>query len=262
MKKIIQFENKGCFQFMTARTDFIDPSDFIAQLSIDCVVFGYTQSRLHVLISKLNIADNLWALPGGFIGQNESIENAAVRILKERTSLDNIFLEQFKVFGQTDRVNTALKEALEHLKTLPEAKNPFPSDFLRWISQRFISIGFYALVDIQRVSPQKTSMDDSVDWYPIDELPEMIMDHNQMVLDGLEELRENLDEKLIGFNLLPETFTMKDLQELYETVYNRPFPRNNFQKKMLDLNILERLEKQFTGAQNRAPYVYKLKNRP
>ena len=85
----------------------------------------------------------------------------------------------------------------------------------------------------------------------------MIMDHNLMVDRALETLRRNLDEKLIGFNLLPETFTMRELQELYEAVYNKPFARNNFQKKILDLNVLERLEKKFTGAANKAPYLYR-----
>lgn len=83
------------------------------------------------------------------------------------------------------------------------------------------------------------------------------MDHNEMVDAALETLRQNLDQKLIGFNLLPETFTMREVQELYEAVYDKPFARNNFQKKMLDLNVLERLEKKFTGAQNKAPYLYR-----
>ena len=76
---------------------------------------------------------------------------------------------------------------------------------------------------------------------------------------ALETLRQNLDNKLIGFNLLPETFTMKEVQELYEAIYDKPFARNNFQKKILDMNVLERLEKKFTGAANKAPYLYKFR---
>lgn len=85
----------------------------------------------------------------------------------------------------------------------------------------------------------------------------MIIDHNEMVVYALETLRQNLDSKLIGFNLLPETFTMKEVQELYGAVYDKPFARNNFQKKILDMNVLERLEKKFTGAANKAPYLYR-----
>ena len=88
----------------------------------------------------------------------------------------------------------------------------------------------------------------------------MIIDHNEIVTKALETLRFHLDEKLIAFNLLPETFTMKDVQELYETIYDKPFARNNFQKKILDLNVLERLEKKFTGAANKAPYLYRRKS--
>jgi len=102
-------------------------------------------------------------------------------------------------------------------------------------------------------------LDASVGWYNVKELPKMIMDHNEMVAAALEALRQNLDQKLIGFNLLPETFTMREVQELYEAVYDKPFARNNFQKKMLDLNVLERLEKKFTGAQNKAPYLYRFR---
>jgi hypothetical protein len=88
----------------------------------------------------------------------------------------------------------------------------------------------------------------------------MVYDHNEILRHGLESLRQNLDEKLIGFNLLPETFTMKEVQELYEAVYAKAFTASNFQKKILELDVLERLEKKFTGAQNKAPYLYRFKN--
>ncbi len=87
----------------------------------------------------------------------------------------------------------------------------------------------------------------------------MIMDHNEQVRTALEMLRVNFDHKLMWFNLLPKMFKMKELQQLYETVYDTPFPRNNFQKKILDLHVLERLEKKYTGAANKAPYLYRFK---
>ena len=109
------------------------------------------------------------------------------------------------------------------------------------------------------MNPQKGELDESLEWRSIKDVPEMMHDHNKILDDALKALRQNFDQKFIGFNLLPETFTMKELQELYETVYNKPFAMNNFQKKILDLNVLERLEKKFTGAQNKAPYLYRLK---
>jgi 8-oxo-dGTP diphosphatase len=133
---------------------------------------------------------------------------------------------------------------------------PFNENDITWLKQRFVSIGYYALVDINKVNPQKGDFDDSIGWYNIKDLPQMIMDHNEMVTYALETLRQNLDHKLIGFNLLPETFTIREVQELYEAIYDKPFARNNFQKKILDLDVLERLEKKFTGAANKAPYLY------
>lgn len=137
-------------------------------------------------------------------------------------------------------------------------KPNFNGDF--WaVPGGFVSIVFYALVDINKVIPQKTDLDESINWYNIKDLPVMIIDHNDIVAKGLDTLRLNLDEKLIAFNMLPETFTMKEVQELYETIYDKPFARNNFQKKILDLNVLERLEKKFTGAANKAPFLYRRK---
>ncbi|MBK6978027.1 MAG: NUDIX hydrolase [Cytophagaceae bacterium] len=235
----------------------LDEEHFIPQLSIDSVIFGYWDSRLKVLIAKVKMDYDIWTLPGGFIQQREHIDAAAMRILEERTGLNKIYLEQFRVFGAENRVNDSFQEKV---KTWQNIGSNFELEkMLRWFSKRFVSIGYYALVDINKVSLRKGEFDNSVEWYDIENLPVMIMDHNEMVNFALEKLREKLDEKLIGFNLLPETFTMRELQELYEAVYDRPFPRNNFQKKMLDLNVLERLEKVYTGAANKAPFLYRFR---
>lgn len=234
-----------------------DRQNFIHQLSIDCVIFGYADLVLKVLVSRVNITPAVWTLPGGFIRQDESIDLAARRILEERTGLTDIYLEQYHVFGEPNRINHEIFEGLLTLKEKWLDMGIPDESSLHWLASRFVSIGYYALVDINKVFPRKTELDESADWYPVTDLPGMIMDHNLMVDRALETLRRNLDEKLIGFNLLPETFTMRELQELYEAVYNKPFARNNFQKKILDLNVLERLEKKFTGAANKAPYLYR-----
>jgi 8-oxo-dGTP diphosphatase len=223
--------------------------DFIPQLSIDSVIFGYKEKQLRVLVSEVDLGHSIYTLPGGFIKQNQSIDEAALAILNERTGVKDIFLEQFKVFGLADRKNNEISEYLNS-ENLPEFIKSSGVN-KEWLSRRFVSIGYYALVDINSSQANPSS------WYPIDSLPKMIMDHNDIVAEALIALRRNLDEKLIGFNLLPDTFTMRDLQELYEAVYDKPFARNNFQKKMLSLNVLERLEKQFTGAANKAPYLYR-----
>lgn len=233
----------------------LNNQNYIPQISIDCVIFGYRDKELKVLVSKLNFEGNFWSLAGGFINQHEDIDTAAYRILHERTGITEIYLEQFHVFGNAARNNIGFFKKLIEL-------NPgtMGNEVYDWLNNRFISIGYYALVDINTAIPKKAELDKVIDWCNVKDLPDLIMDHKDIVEKALESLRQNLDQKLIAFNLLPETFTMKELQELYEAIFDKPFARNNFQKKMLDLNVLERLEKKFTGAANKAPYLYRFRN--
>ncbi|WP_460972157.1 NUDIX hydrolase [Spirosoma migulaei] len=231
---------------------------YIQQVSIDCVIFGYQNGQLKVLLPKLYFTGDFWALPSGFVYQEEDIDAAAARILEDRTGLKHIYLEQFQVRGKASRNSQAFLDRLIELN--PEkldAKQRKKQEY-EWFTQRFISIGYYALVDINRVVPQKHDIDQSVDWYNVKALPPLIMDHGETVVNAHETLLINLDRKLDVFNLLPETFTMKEAQELYEALLEKPLARNNFQKKILEINGLERLEKKFTGAANKAPYLYRL----
>ncbi len=234
-----------------------DIENYISHLSIDCVIFGYEQKELKVLISKFKFGNDSWVLPGGYIKKSESIEKAATRILLERTNLENIYLEQFRVFGDENRIvgspfNEVMKTELPQFDT-----ERFDEEVTAWMTSRFVCVGFYALVDISKVYPQTGEFDEFLEWRSFKDIPKMVYDHNEILNFALEALRQHLDEKLIGFNLLPETFTMREVQELYEAVYDKAFTQSNFQKKILDLNVLERLEKKFTGAQNKAPYLYR-----
>lgn len=237
--------------------DFPSEQHYIQQLSIDCVIFGYQGKQLNVLVPKLNLRGDFWALPAGFILQQESIDQAARRILEERTGIKDIYLEQFRVFGEAERTNRQFFDRMIQLNEDKLVDKQMDRKELEWLTRRFVSVGYYALVDITKVIPQKTDLDQSIDWYPVKQLPLMIMDHDQIVEKALETLRLTLDQKLSAFNLLPETFTMKEVQELYEAIFDKPFARNNFQKKILDLQTLERLEKKYTGAANKAPYLYR-----
>lgn len=233
--------------------------NYISQLSMDSVIFGYEQKELKVLISKFKFGQDSWVLPGGYIKKTESIDQAAARVLKERTNLENIYLEQFRVFGDENRiVGSPFNEVMKKELPLFDAER-FDEEVTAWITSRFVCIGFYALVDINKVHPQKGEFDEFLEWRSFKDIPKMVYDHNEILHFALEALRQHLDEKLIGFNLLPETFTMREVQELYEAIYDKAFTPSNFQKKMLDLNVLERLEKKFTGAQNKAPYLYRFK---
>ncbi|QMW07062.1 NUDIX hydrolase [Spirosoma foliorum] len=233
--------------------------DYISHLSIDCVIFGYQDKELKVLISKFKFGAGSWSLPGGYVLKTEGIDKAARRILEERTGLKNIYLEQFRVFGDENRiVNSPYKATIKsELRKFDEHR--FDSTAIDWLTSRFVCIGYYALVDINKVNPQAGEFDEYLEWRSVKGIPEMIHDHGEILTVALDALRQNLDQKLIGFNLLPETFTMREVQELYEAVYNRPFVITNFQKKILDLNVLERLEKKYTGAANKAPYLYRFK---
>ncbi|MEZ4901926.1 MAG: NUDIX domain-containing protein [Spirosomataceae bacterium] len=231
----------------------------MAQVSIDCVIFGYHEQQLKVLIPKLNFKGDFWALPSGFVGQNEDIDQAAERILRERTGIQDIYLEQFRVFGKADRSNKAFLDELIGLNAAQLAVKNTDQQEYDWFTKRFISVGYYALVDINRVVPQKTDLDESIEWYSLQTLPRMIMDHADIIAEALTTLQSHLDEKINAFNLLPETFTMKEVQEVYEAVLGKTFVRTNFQKMILNLGVLERLEKKFTGAANKAPYLYQFK---
>jgi 8-oxo-dGTP diphosphatase len=237
-----------------------DTKNYINQLSIDCVIFGYQDNELRILIPKLNLTGDLWCLPSGFICQEEGVDEAAHRILEERTGIRNVYLDQFRVFGDVPRNNKEVIDQLADLNQLGLLHTEIGEEFLEWLKNRFISIGYYALVKINEVVPTLGVFDESAEWYTMENIPKMILDHNEIVKKALEALRVNFDNQLIGFNLLPDRFTMKELQQVYEAVYAKPFRSNNFQKKMLDLNVLERMEKKFTGAANKAPYLYQFKS--
>jgi 8-oxo-dGTP diphosphatase len=225
----------------------------IPQLSIDCVIFGFHNQELKVLLSKLP-ATHFWALQGGYIKQNEDIDHAARRILEERTGLNGIFLQQFHAFGKANRSSLDfLKAAFNSISETVQIESvPF-------LTQRFVSIGYYSLVDFEKVVPRAGITYERIEWFDIQKLPNLGLDHAEIIEKALETLRHSLDYALIGFNLMPETFTMNELQKLYETILGESMSRNNFQRKILEMNVLERLEKKFTGGAHKAPYLYKFK---
>lgn len=234
--------------------------NYIPQVSIDCVIFGYSEQQLQVLIPKINFKGDFWALPSGFVFQDEDMDDAAHRILRERTGIESIYLEQFKVFGRANRSSKEFLDKLiqQNFDKLGEKSASHATEY-DWFTKRFISVGYYALVDMNKVVPQKTDIDQSIEWYSIHDLPRMIMDHKEIINEALKTLQSHIDEKINAFNLLPETFTMKEVQEVYEAISGKTFVRTNFQKMILSLDVLERLEKKFTGAQNKAPYLYRFR---
>ncbi len=225
-------------------------NQYIPHLSIDCVIIGFHNNELKVLLSKYPKLD-LWALQGGFIKKEEDIDAAASRILEDMTGLSHIYLKQFHTFGSAYRPMYSDSMKLEDA--------PFDITNVPFLNQRFVSIGYYSLVDFPQVTPSVPFFFEHSAWHDIQNLPNLVFDHAEMIENALETMRQSLDYHLVGFNLLPETFTMKALQSLYETILGEPLRRNNFQEKMLNLGILERLEKQYSGGAHKAPYLYRFK---
>lgn len=242
MKKFDDSKNKITLQ------ELFETKNFINQLSVDCVIFGFHNNTLKVLLLKYHEL-NLWSIPGGFIFADENLNDAANRILYERTHLKEVYLEQFYTFGDIDRTEkNPHRQLLKNQNIIVEENH--------WIYKRFITVGYYALIYFSQSHTFPDSLNETCEWFDVNNLPEMAFDHKEIIEKGLDHLRKNLDYKILGSNLLPEKFTMKDLQNLYETILDEKFRRNNFQRKMLGLNILERHEKLFNGSANKAPYLY------
>lgn len=225
----------------------LDFEEYLPHISLDCVIFGFHENQLKVLLLRMKFTKE-WALPGGFVKKDESMEVAANRVLKERTRLDNIFLKQFYVFSDPKRSES--NPAVQDLKELGSGKG------LDWFKQRFISVGFYALVDFEKVEPMPDFFSDECEWQPLDGIDHLMMDHNKILKKALETLRLHLSYQPIGYNLLPEKFTMPELQKLYETILGRKLDRRNFQRKILSYKILNKLEERKTGGAYKAPFLY------
>ncbi|MEK6783323.1 MAG: NUDIX domain-containing protein [Bacteroidota bacterium] len=224
----------------TLLKDFFHRGDrvFLPHVSVDCAIFGFHENQLKVLLLKWK--DGPWCLPGGFVKHVESVDDSAIRILQERTGLDNIYLQQFHTFGDPNR---------EKGKKIPDTKS--------WMNKRFISIGYYALVEFSKVNPKPDILSDDCTWWDIHKVQELIYDHKQIMLKALDSLRLDLNDHPVGYNLLPGKFTMPELQKLYETILEEKLDRRNFQKRILALEILERLKERKTGGAHKAPFFYR-----
>ncbi len=232
--------------------NIMDGSGFLKHIAYDSVVFGFSGDKLKILIMEYHNT-GLFALPGGFVRLQEDLDAAVRRGLKERTGLDNIFLEQFHAFGNTRRFQPRV------MKKILLANGHQPADD-NWMLDRFISIAYYALINYENVVPHPDALSDSCTWYDVNKLPKLMLDHADIVEKALQTLRANLDRKLVGLNLLPAKFTMKELQNVYEAILGQRLRRTSFQRTMLASGILKRHEKQFLGKANRAPYTYSIKH--
>ena len=214
---------------------------YVPHISVDTVIFGFNGDQLKVLLLKMKF-NQQYFLPGGYMKKDENLESAAIRILRERTQLDKIFLQEFAVFSELNRSEEAFKD--------------FPDDL--WHKKRFISVGYYALVNHKDVSPIGDELSESCDWIILDELESqnITMDHKQIIEKALHTLREQISYKPIGLNLLPEKFTLSELQKLYEAILGRTLNRGNFYRKIKNIGILKKLDEKRKGGAHKAPDLY------
>ncbi len=233
--------------------DLPSEKDYLSHIAYDSVIFGFSDNTLKVLIIKYHNT-GFYALPGGFVRSNENLDDAVRRGLMERTGLDSIYLEQFYTFGNIKRYKP------EVMRIILEANDHQPENS-HWMLDRFISIAYYALINYNDVVPRPDALSDAIDWYSIKELPTLMLDHRDIIIRALATLQDNLEKKLVGGNLLPKKFTMKELQKVYEAILGRTIRRTTFQRKMLSLGILQRHEKRYSGRAHKAPYLYSFKKK-
>jgi ADP-ribose pyrophosphatase YjhB (NUDIX family) len=239
--------------FFPIITDLMKPDDYLRHIAYDSVIFGFSEAKLKVLIMKYHNT-GLFALPGGFVGREENLNDAVKAGLRERTGLDKIYLEQFYTFGDVSRYKPEVMQTILEATGKMTRKN-------EWMLDRFVSVAYYALINYHDVVPKPDALSDSCDWYEMDKLPRLMLDHGDIVAKALQTLRENLERKLVGVNLLPRYFTMKELQNIYEVILGEKLHRGTFQKKMLGLGILRRHDKRYSGGAHKAPYLYSFRKK-
>lgn len=228
-------------------SEFFEKGDqfYLPHISIDCVIFGFHDHELKVLLLQWKDSKR-WCLPGGFILKDEHIDDAAVRILQNRTNLKNIYLQQFYTFGDPSR------ERKKHGATQPaDVKGK------SWLTERFVTVGYWALVEFSKVDPTPDDFSLDCKWWDINKVPSLILDHNEILKKALSSVRLHIHDYPVGKDLLPQKFTMPDLQTLYETILGKELDRRNFQKKILSLGILERLKERKEGGAHKAPFLYR-----
>ncbi len=200
-------------------------------LTTDCVVFGLDEEDLKILLIQRDIApfEGEWALPGGFIRVGESLDDCARRELAEETGLKNVFLEQLYSFGKPDR------DPREHV----------------------VTVAYFALVNLIEHAPQAATDARNAAWFALDDLPELAFDHEQILDKALERLRGKVRYQPIGFELLPEKFTLSQLQGLYEIILEIKIDKRNFRKKVTKLGILIETNEVEQDVAHRAARLYR-----
>jgi 8-oxo-dGTP diphosphatase len=223
---------------------------YIPHVSIDCAIFGYHERQMKVLLIRHKFL-NGWCLPGGYIRRTEKLAEAAARNVKERTGIDGLFLQQYKTFGDPDRIKL---DEFDVEKWFAATGVRITRD--NWLIDQTISVGFYAITDFSLSVPQPDILADDCAWFDIHEIPRLEFDHDEMVREALHTMRVQLYHYPIGYSLLPAKFTLAEIHSLYETLLGKKLDISNFPKKLISLGLLKKTaEKRSIGA-HRSPHLY------
>lgn len=199
-------------------------------VAVDCIIFGINKGELSLLLLKRNFepAKGKWSLMGGFVQKDESVDDAAKRVLCELTGLKNVFMEQVGAFGAIDR-------------------DP---------AERVISVAYYALINTDSYNEELVREHNGY-WAPINELPQLYFDHQEMVDKARALMKHKAKSEPIGFNLLPELFTLSQLQCLYETINGMPMDKRNFRKRVAEMDFIEKTDFIDKTGSRKGAYLYK-----
>jgi len=207
----------------------------IKSLSTDCVIFGFDNSQLKVLLIKLAVepGKGQWALPGSNILENENLDVAARRVLNELTGLHDLYMEQLYTFGNVERFSLF----------------------------RVVTVAYFALVKIEDYMPEPGPKASDAQWFPIKKIPGLPFDHNEIIDYALKRLKHRVRIRPIGFELLPIKFTLSQLQNLYESIIGVELDKRNFRKKILGMSVLLQLPEKQKGVPHRAAKLYRFDKR-
>jgi len=226
---------------------FTDNTNFsiLPSVSVDCVIFGYAENTLNVMVrnefvhfeNKINIE---WKLPGNHVRRNEDIYDTTARIIKEQTGLDDIYVKQFHVFSDVDRLSRRPQD-YEWVKP-------------RLLDDRVITIGFYSLVNIDSV--KNDQLIEVARWINVYQLENLMFDHNDILQEALKKLRYDLIHEPLVFELLPEKFTLTKMQKIYEVIFNTTFDKRNYRRKINKMPYLIPTSEIQTGVSHKPARYY------
>jgi len=214
-------------------------------ISVDCVIFGFDEGTLKVLLIERekvphsHLGGHKLKLPGSLISENEDLNTSAIRTLEKLTGLENIYLKQYSVFGDPDRLTP--REDLEWLRKTSGLK-----------VDRVVTIAYYSLIKIS-----ESSITEKTIWNPVYALPELIFDHNFIIEEALENLRKEIRNRPLCFELLPKKFTLRQMQNIYESILNVNLDNRNFRKKMRHLDFLVPLHEKEKRVSHKPAQLYR-----